>query len=95
MKACWDAPCCTTHLVLAKAGQDLSYADLNSVMGKGCWASPCSATTMHAVCVELQAMVAWWRQWVQQKQQQQELLESSCCHMEAYTMLKYVSPELA
>jgi hypothetical protein len=66
----------------------------------GSWASnaghcPGVATTRHVACVELQAMVAWWRQWVQQKQQQQELLESSCCHMEAYTMLKYVNLVLA
>lgn len=34
----------------------------------------------------MQAMLQWWRQWVVYKQQQLELLESSCCHMEAYTV---------
>lgn len=53
------------------------------------------ATIMHVACVALQAMLAWWRQWVLQKQQQQELLESSCCHMETYMMLKCVNPVLA
>jgi hypothetical protein len=35
-------------------------------------------------------MLVWWQQWVKHRQQRQELLESSCCHMEAYTMHRCV-----
>jgi hypothetical protein len=31
-------------------------------------------------------MLAWWQQYVQYKKYRRELLESSCCHMEAYTV---------
>lgn len=39
-------------------------------------------------------MLAWWQQWVQYRHSHQELLESSCCHMEAYTMHRCAFPGL-
>lgn len=39
-------------------------------------------------------MLVWWQQWVKDRQQRQELLESSCCHMEAYTMHRCVQRAL-
>lgn len=39
----------------------------------------------------MQAMLVWWRQLVLERQRRQELLESSCYHMDAYTVHRYVA----